>query len=119
MGWKFNSEKPIYIQIVEQITTGIITGKLPLGSKVMSIRDFAQSAQVNPNTMQKAFLELQKNGLIIANRTSGNFITEDVELITSLKEKMASEIVSDFYEKMEALGYEKNEIQKHIKNFKE
>lgn len=110
MAWKFDNERSIYIQLVEQIQNRIITGEYPPGSKLASVRDLAAEAEVNPNTMQKALTELENLGLVHAVRTIGRFVTEDMEMIKKMKYQSATAIVDEFKKKMEALGFGQKEI---------
>ncbi len=106
MKWEIDSERPVYIQLIEQIQAGIISGQFKPGDKLPSVRDLAAEAAVNPNTMQKALVELERTGLIYTNRTSGRFITSDEVMISKLKGLSAKELVKDFLERMKQLGYE-------------
>ena len=81
MSWNLNPEYPIYTQIMEHITSDIISGTYAPGSKLPSVRELAQTAGVNPNTMQKALSELEHTGLLYSQRTSGRFVTEDLAMI--------------------------------------
>ena len=110
MQWNIDSERPVYIQLIEQIQAGIISGYYNLGDKLPSVRELAAEAGVNPNTMQRALAELEQTGLVYTNRTSGRYITSDIEVIKKLKKQSAKNIVVDFIEKMKQLGYEENEI---------
>ena len=85
MAWELDSDRPIFIQIVERIQMEIISGKYSPGDKLPSVRDLAAVAAVNPNTMQKALTELERTGLVYSQRTSGRFITEDAKMIEELK----------------------------------
>ncbi|MDF2841978.1 MAG: hypothetical protein K0R00_404 [Herbinix sp.] len=114
MNWDINSERPVYLQLVELIQAGIISGYFKPGDKLPSVRDLASDATVNPNTMQKALTELERTGLIYTNRTSGRFITSDEELIKNLKKQSAKELVLDFLERMKQLGFEGSEILNYI-----
>lgn len=108
MSWNLNSERPIYSQIMERITLDIISGIYPPGTKLPSVRDLAQEAGVNPNTMQKALSELERTGLIFSQRTSGRFTTEDLAMIEKTKTDLASDQIKEFLEKMERIGFNKN-----------
>lgn len=88
----------------------IISGKYAPGDKLPSVRDLASEAAVNPNTMQKAFTELERTGLVYSMRTSGRFITEDITMIEELKSSLAKEKISEFLELMQNLGYKNEEI---------
>lgn len=110
MAWNLDSDRPIFLQIVERIQMDIISGKYAPGDKLPSVRDLAGEAAVNPNTMQKAFTELERTGLVYSMRTSGRFITEDITMIEELKSSLAKEKISEFLELMQNLGYENEEI---------
>lgn len=109
MAWDLDSDRPIFIQIVERIQMDIISGVYGPGDKLPSVRDLAAVAAVNPNTMQKALTELERTGLVYAQRTSGRFITEDVKMIEDLKSSLAKEQITTFFENMSRLGFEKQE----------
>lgn len=105
MAWQFNSERPIYTQLLEKILFLIISGRYPAGSKLPSVRDLASEASVNPNTMQRAMAELERSGLIYSQRTAGRFVTDDGILIQKMKESIAREKILVFFQEMEQLGY--------------
>lgn len=110
MAWNLDSDRPIFLQIVERIQMDIISGKYAPGDKLPSVRDLASEAAVNPNTMQKAFTELERTGLVYSMRTSGRFITEDITMIEELKSSLAKEKINEFLELMQNLGYKNDEI---------
>lgn len=116
MAWELKNDRPIYTQLLEKIEIMIISGKFKPGDKLPSVRDFAAEAAVNPNTMQKALTELERLGLVYAQRTSGRSITDDVELISSTREAIAMEHIKEFLETMKELGYSKEEIIKLMEN---
>ena len=111
MPWNLDSSRPIYLQIIERVQMDIITGRYQPGDKLPSVRDLAQEAAVNPNTMQKALSELERSGLIYSQRTSGRFITEDKELIHQMKKGLAAAEVSAFVAHMKQLGITQEEIR--------
>ena len=111
MPWNLDSSPPIYLQIIERVQMDIITGRYQPGDKLPSVRDLAQEAAVNPNTMQKALSELERSGLIYSQRTSGRFITEDKELIHQMKKELAAAEVSAFVAHMKQLGITPEEIR--------
>lgn len=110
MPWNMDSDRPIFIQILERIRMNIISGKYKPGEKLPSVRELAAEAAVNPNTMQRAFAELERTGLVYSKRTSGRFITEDQDMIELLKEDIAKEKIRLFLESMQQLGYRKDQI---------
>lgn len=111
MPWNLDSARPIYLQIIERVQMDIVTGQYQPGDKLPSVRDLAQEAAVNPNTMQKALSELERSGLIYSQRTSGRFITEDKELIHQMNKELAAAEVSAFVAHMKQLGITPEEIR--------
>lgn len=110
MKWHFNSDMPIYTQLISQIKFAIVSGELPPGERMSTVRDLASEAGVNPNTMQRAFQELEREGLVFSQRSSGRFVTEDVSIIEKAKMALAQEHISKFISSMERLGYDRAEI---------
>ena len=110
MGWHFETDRPIYTQLVEQIQQHIITGFYGPGDKLPPVRELAMEAGVNPNTMQKAMAELEQTGLIHAQRTTGRFVTEDVEMIRDCRQQLALDRIFGFLRSMRELGYEEAEV---------
>ena len=110
MPWELKSDRAIYTQLIEQIERMIFSGIYPPGSKLPSVRDMAQDAAVNPNTMQRALARLEEDGLIVTHRTSGRSITEDGNMIKKAKTKLAQEQVADFLEKMQKLGFDQKDV---------
>ena len=105
MGWNFQTDRPIYSQLMDQIKRRIIIGEYPPGEKMPSVRELAMEASVNHNTMQRAFAQLEQEGLLHTQRTSGRFVTEDRDRIMSIKEDLAKGLVADFLRSMKELGY--------------
>ena len=106
MPWNLKSDRPIYTQLMEQIQIMIASGIFPAGSKLPPVRELAAEAAVNPNTMQRALLQLESNGLIYSQRTSGRFVTEDEGKIMQIKNSLAADLVHKFLFKMNQLGYD-------------
>ena len=118
MAWKFNNESPIYLQIVDAIKMQIAQGTLKPGDQVPAVRELAVTAGVNPNTMQKALSELEREGLVFSQRTAGRYITEDKEKISELRRTLAQDQIDWFITKMSQLGFTAEEaieqLRKHI-----
>ncbi|MEM5816521.1 MAG: GntR family transcriptional regulator [Desulfitobacterium hafniense] len=110
MSWDLKTDRPIYTQLIEQIQLKIFSGAYPLGSKLASVRDMAQEAAVNPNTMQRALVKMEEDGLIITHRTSGRSVTEDAHMVEMAKTQVAKEQIAEFLEKMKMMGFEQKEI---------
>lgn len=105
MSEQFDSSRPIYAQLVERLKARILAGTYQSGGHLDSVRDLAAAAGVNPNTMQRALAQLEAEGLIRTERTSGRFVTEDTDLIEQLRASAARNIAADFLEKMRSIGY--------------
>ncbi len=116
MAWELDNDRPIYAQLVDRIQMQIVSGYYQPGGKLPSVRELAATAAVNPNTMQKAFVELERSGLIITQRTNGRNVTEDTGLIESIKQGMAREHMESFFTKMKELGYTGEEIRALVDN---
>lgn len=113
-GWNLDADRPIYAQLVEKIQMQIVSGRYAPGDRLPTVRELAAAAAVNPNTMQKAFAELERSGLIITQRTNGRNVTEDAELIKDLRRRLAEEHLRAFREKMYSLGYSAEDIVEYV-----
>lgn len=105
MGWEFANDLPIYAQLVSRLKQRIVTGEYPPGQKLPSVRELAAQAAVNPNTVQRAFAELESSGLIYTLRTSGKYVTDDTRTIEEAKEQLARAHISAYRAAMRAIGY--------------
>lgn len=105
MEWKFQDDMPIYQQIMDRLKQGIAVGELKAGQRLPSVRELALEAGVNPNTMQKALAEMEREGLLYSQRTSGRFVAEGEQVTKKLQEEMVKEYVEQFIQKMRKLGY--------------
>ncbi|MBE5819642.1 MAG: GntR family transcriptional regulator [Clostridiales bacterium] len=114
MDYIFDNERPIYIQLVEKLRMEIISGKLKPGEKIPSVREFAIIARVNPNTMQKALVQLEDEGLIFTERTNGKFVTENKELIEKIKKELAMEKVNNYLKDMKNIGIDFAQAIKYL-----
>lgn len=120
MTFEFNNNKPIYLQIVDVLKLKIISGELEVGSKLKSVRDLALDFEVNPNTMQRALTELERENLVYSRRTSGRFVTDDTDTIAHLREEIARIEIAELYSILIRLGYKKEELTEIIlRNLKE
>ena len=110
MEWKIDNNKPVYIQLVEQLKVKIISGEIELDSKLDSVRSLAADAMVNPNTMQKALAELEREGFVYSKRTSGRFVTDNKELIENERKNLVKDNVKNTLDTLINLGYTNKEI---------
>lgn len=110
MSYNFDNERPIYVQLVEKIRLDIISGKLKSSERIPSVRELALEARVNPNTMQKALVELEEEGLLYTERTNGKYVTDNKKLIEKIKRKLIEEKVNIFLDDMKNIGINSDEI---------
>ena len=101
-------------QVCEAIQEQISGGVWRVGDKLPSESELAQKFGVNPNTMQRALSELERDGLLFSERTAGRFITGDSGLIRETRERMADELIQRFLIQMEQLGYSGDEVQERL-----
>ena len=116
MAWQMSSDRPIYAQLYDKILIRIVCGIYKAGNRLPSVRDLAAEANVNPNTMQRAFAELEHSGLIVTQRNSGRVVTEDLMKIEAAKHQLALTQVNSFFENMRELGYNDQEILALVKS---
>ena len=110
MAEQFDTSRPIYAQLVERLKARILAGTYPPGGHLDSVRDLAAAAGVNPNTMQRAFQELERQGLVYTQRSSGRYVTEDMTVIENTKQALARENIKSFMDSMRRIGYSREEI---------
>ncbi len=114
---EFQSNIPIYLQLIDQIKMQVVSGTLKPGEKLKSVRELAMEYGVNPNTMQKALAELEWDGLLHTMRTAGRYVTEDAALIAQLREKLASERIHQFLAELNRFGYSNEEMQQLLERY--
>lgn len=107
---EFKDNLPIYIQIVNYIKSQIASQKLKVGDKLPSVREFSANLKVNPNTIQKSYKELEREGLAYTQRGMGTFITEDPNILKKLQNTMATDLAKAFIRDMRALGFNDKDI---------
>lgn len=105
MAWSFDPSRPIYAQLTERLRQRIASGEYPPGGKLPAVRELAAEAGANPNTVQRAFADLEREGLIYTQRTSGRFVTEDPSAVDTARRSLADEKITDYLSGMASLGY--------------
>lgn len=111
MNWKLTDDRPIWVQLTEQLTLRIVSGEYAPGAAVPPVRALAAEAGVNPNTMQRALGEMESRGLMESRRTAGRTVTEDEERIWQVRRQLAEERIGEFLASMRALGYTEEETR--------
>lgn len=109
MAWSFSSDRPVYLQIADRIIKSVLSGEYLPGEQIPTVRQLALEAAVNPNTVQRAFAELEYEGIIISKGTLGRFVTEDTKVVEICRKKMAQQLVKNFLENMEQLSISKEQ----------
>lgn len=115
MAWKLEDDRPIWLQLSQQLARRIITGVYPPGSRLPSVRELAAEAGVNPNTMQRALAQLEQEGLARADRTAGRLVTRDVAALETARLREAEQVIQQYYSAMTALGYSREEAVRLLK----
>ena len=114
MDYIFDNERPIYLQLVQKIRIEIVSGKLKKGQRLLPVRELAMEAKVNPNTMQKALVELEKEGLVYTESTNGRFVSENEELIENIKKDLAKEKINTYINDMKNIGISYEDALKYL-----
>ena len=119
MEWKLDDNRPIWIQLQEQLTRRILSGWYHAGEKLPSVRELAAEAGVNPNTMQRALSELENRALVETRRTAGRTVTEELTLIQQVRHELARGRIQEFLTSMRALGYTEEQARALFAEWKE
>ena len=119
MPWEFQDHLPIYAQLMDTLKRRIITGRYLPGEKLPSVRELAAEAGINPNTVQRAFSELEREGLIYTQRAPGKSVTENADEIKSARQALAKTQVAEFLSNMQSLGYSVGDVIVLLQSFNE
>lgn len=119
MSWEFQDHLPIYAQLMDTLKRRIVTGRYLPGEKLPSVRELAAEAGINPNTVQRAFSELERKGLIYTQRATGKYVTENEADIKSAHEALARTQVADFLRAMQSLGFSVGDVIVLLQSFNE
>ena len=111
---EFNDKSPIYLQIMDIIKMDIVVGKLKSNDKLPSVREMSTNLNVNPNTLQRSYQELERLGIVYTQRGTGTFVGESESMVDDLKREMAKEVIDSFILRMKNLGFNNNEIIKSV-----
>jgi len=117
MSWTFDNNKPIYLQIMDKIKLQIVSHKLEPNQQLPTVRELASEAGVNPNTIQRALSDLEREGFVYTKRTAGRFVTEDLDLILKSRKQLSEEQLQQFVTGMVEFGYEKEELPTVLRDY--
>ena len=115
MEWKLSDDRPIWLQLSQQLARRILVGAYPPGSRLPSVRELAAEAGVNPNTMQRALAQLEQDGLARADRTAGRLVTRDTAVLEGARAAEAGVVLEQYFEAMAQLGYTRREAAALVK----
>lgn len=119
MKWKFSDDVPIYLQIIEKMKVDIVSGKYQSGDKLEPVRDLAMQAGVNPNTVQRAYAELERQGLVASERTSGRYVSMDDEKMRELRMELSESYIAELFERLKGLGMDDQQIKDAVASWEE
>ena len=115
MEWNLTDDRPIWMQLSEQMARRIVAGQYPPGTKLPAVRELAADAGVNPNTMQRALAQLENEGLAVSNRTAGRMVTENIAAIEAVRRTMARQLTEEFLSAIQDLGYTRDDVMALLK----
>jgi DNA-binding transcriptional regulator YhcF (GntR family) len=104
MQWKFAGGQPVYLQIMAQLKTAVLAGEFPSGGRIPPVRELAFQAQVNPNTMQRALVELEQEGLLESRGTLGRFVTDDPTILDAMRDAALESVIRSCASQFKAVG---------------
>lgn len=114
MDWNLTNDRPIYLQLEEILLQAIASGQYPAGSRLPAVRELAAEAGVNPNTMQRALTDLEREGLLYSQRTAGRFVTDETERIRGKRRELAMTQIQNFLTSMKEMGFSAEETVEMI-----
>jgi Predicted transcriptional regulators len=107
---EFDNNLPIYLQVMNYIKKQIVAGKLKPGDKIESVRELAAELQINPNTIQRTFQELEREGVVVTRRGLGRYVTEEESMMMRMRKEMADQLLERFVSGMKELGFGDRDI---------
>ena len=110
MEWQFRNDSPIYTQLTQRLTQAIVAGEFRPGERLPSVRELAVEAGVNPNTVQRAFAELEREGYLYSQRTTGRYVTEDRQKLSSLRIGLGRKYIKELFDRLSGLGLSTDDI---------
>ena len=117
MTWKIDKHRPIGAQLCEQLCAHIAAGEFTPDQRIMSVREVALAAGVNPNTVQHAFEQLEQQGILYSARGAGWFVAADTQAARDLCRKLAQEKIAAFFGEMTSLGMTPQQIKEAVKEW--
>lgn len=109
------SRTPVYEQIINEVENYILTGVMKPGDKMPSVRSVSVSCSVNPNTIQKAYTELDRKGLIVSVPGKGSFISDNAKEILGVNSRQKLESMKELLEELKLAGVSQEEVIELVK----
>ncbi|WP_188457001.1 GntR family transcriptional regulator [Virgibacillus oceani] len=107
---KFNNRDPVYVQVVRHFKEQIATGMLEPGQEIPSRRELANKLKINPNTAQRAYKEMEEEGLIYTERNLPSRITKDEHVLGSVREELILQAVDSFVNSIRSINVPVDEV---------
>lgn len=117
MAKDFQASKPIYIQIADHLSSQIVRGEMKAGDKLPSVREMAIESGVNPNTIQRTYSEMERMEIVETKRGQGTFVTENEQVLQSLKIRLQADIIGGFVKSMEELGFSQEDMIQGLQQY--
>ncbi|GAA3409057.1 GntR family transcriptional regulator [Paenibacillus hodogayensis] len=114
--FRIDFSQPLYEQILEQVRSSIAKGEIALGDKMPSVRELAQELRMNPNTVMRAYQELERDGLTEKRRGQGTYVTSSAEKVSRFRTELASQYIETFMTQMESLGLTWDDIERYVRD---
>jgi GntR family transcriptional regulator len=116
MRFTLNLSQPLYEQVLDQVRSSIAKGEIALGNKIPSVREMAQALKINPNTVMRAYQELERDQLTETRRGQGTYITTDSGKVEQIRYRVAEQAIQDFLGKMASLGFDAKDIENLLRS---
>lgn len=115
LSFRIDFSQPLYEQILDEIRSAIAKGEIKLGDKIPSVRELAHELRINPNTVMRAYQELERDGLTEKRRGQGTFVTTSREHVKRFRLDLAKQYIDNFLENMENLGFRWEDIEAYMR----
>ena len=119
MSIEFDPTRPIYLQIVEEVKKRAVRGQYPPGCQLPSVREMAKALEVNPNTMSRAYMELEREGFIATRRGQGSFVTEEASRVKEERQRLAIAARDRFVAEVRELGLDAEQVESLLRDIRE
>lgn len=115
MRFQLDLSQPLYEQVLDQVRSSIAKGEIKLGEKIPSVREMAQALKINPNTVMRAYQELERDGLTEKRRGQGTFVTTEQDRVDTFRMELAQQVIDEFMSKIQSLGLTWDDIETYIR----